>query len=175
MTDFFFQPLREIVAPHLSCQALWNQVSSKRLQLVTGLKVNICGKVLNTSAELKEYLLLVHQTDQVVDLRNLYVYRLKSSGVKLIQSNFVLELVFQSKGAFKEFMEVARRYVIRTDMEKVYKFNLETNSDRVGAGGFGDVRLIKHRKSRVTFALKSIYKKKVKNKRSSANSMRCGD
>lgn len=69
-------------------------------------------------------------------------------------------------------MSIARRYVIRTDMNKVYKFNLETNQDRVGAGGFGDVRLIKHRKSRTTFALKSVYKKKVKNKRSSANSMR---
>lgn len=172
MHDFFFAPIREIVSSYLSCETLWKSVSQERQQMITGIKANICGKVLNSSAELKEYLLLVHQSNQVIDLRNLYVYKLKSNLIKLIQDNFVLELVFPSKTVFKQFMSVARKYVIRTDMEKVYKFNLDTNNDRVGAGGFGDVRLIKHRKSRVTYALKSIYKKKVKNKRSSANSMR---
>ena len=172
MHDFFFAPIREIVTTHSSCQTLWKMISNKRLQLITQIKVNLCGKVFNTSAELKEYLMLLHQTEQVVDIRNLYVYKIKSNSIKLIQENFVLEIIFQSKTNLKEFMSVARRYLIRMDMEKVYKFNLETNNDRVGAGGFGDVRLIRHRKSRITYALKSVYKKKVKNKRSSANSMR---
>lgn len=172
MHDFFFAPIREIVSAQTSCQALWNSVSRKRQLLIPQLKVNICGKVFNSSGELKEYLLLLHQTEEVLDLRNLYVYKIKSNSLKCIQENFMMELIFQSKGALKEFMAVGRRYVIRTDMEKVYKFSLETSSDRVGAGGFGDVRLIRHRKTRVTYALKSIYKKKVKNKRSSANSMR---
>ena len=172
MHDFFFAPIREIVTTHSSFQTLWKMISNKRLQLITQIKVNLCGKVFNTSAELKEYLMLLHQTEQVVDIRNLYVYKIKSNSIKLIQENFVLEIIFQSKTNLKEFMSVARRYLIRMDMEKVYKFNLETNNDRVGAGGFGDVRLIRHRKSRITYALKSVYKKKVKNKRSSANSMR---
>lgn len=172
MIDFFFAPIREVVSNHSSCQSLWNSISLKRLQLITQMKINICGKVFNSSGELKEYLLLLHQNEKVIDLRNLYVYKIKSTAIKLIQENFVIELVFQNKNIFKEFMNVARRYIIRTDMDKVYKFNLETNNDRVGAGGFGDVRLIKHRKTRITYALKSVYKKKVKNKRSSANSMR---
>jgi hypothetical protein len=172
MHDFFFAPIREIVSPHSSCTVLWNSISKQRQQVISQIKINLCGKVFTTSAELKEYLVLLHQTEEILDLRNLYVYKIKSNSLKCIQDNFVLEIIFQSKSILKEFMSVARRYVIRTDMDKVYKFNLETSSDRVGAGGFGDVRLIRHRKTRVTYALKSVYKKKVKNKRSSANSMR---
>lgn len=172
MPDFFFAPMREVISTLKSCHSLWSSVTSKRLQLITQIKVNLCGNVFNSSAELKEYLLLLHQTEQIIDLRNLYVYKIKSNSVKLIQKNFIFEIIFQSKSSLKDFMSIARRYLIRTDMNKVYKFNLETNQDRVGAGGFGDVRLIKHRKSRITYALKSVYKKKVKNKRSSANSMR---
>lgn len=172
MEEFFFAPIKQIITTPKESSSTWETISDKRHLTISQIKVNLMGKVFNCSIELKEYLLLFCDQNHIIDLRNLYVHKIKPGSIKLIQKEFVCELNFKNKSRFNDFMEVAKRYVIRTDMEKVYKFNLENNHDRVGSGGFGDVRLIQNRKTKATFALKSVYKKKVKNKRSSANSMR---
>ena len=172
MEDFFFDPIRSIVSEFDQSERIWESVTSKRQTELGNVKMNLCGDVFNTSINIREYLVQFVDQNKMVDIRNLYMQRLRSTSIKLLQADFFFELVFANKNKLKEFMEIARRYIIRVDMDRVYKFNLENTHDRVGAGGFGDVRMIQNRKTKMTYALKSVPKKKVKNKTSSANSMR---
>jgi hypothetical protein len=172
MDEFFFEPIGSILSNFQQVKEIWGKTSTKREVYFNQISLSLRGESVVSDLEMREYLVLIKSLDKVLDLRNLYVERLKSSSIKLVQYEFVVEFVFSSKSSFKQFGKIARRYWIRKDMHKVYHFDLDNNNQRVGAGGFGDVRMVKHRQTKETLALKSVYKKKVKNKRSSGNSMR---
>ena len=172
MKDFFFAPIGPIFQDFAQVEDLWNSTEHQKILELLKVKFEINGRKTSSQMVLRDYFLLKCDQKKVLDLRNLYVQYQDSSSLVLQQIDYIIKISFSKRSYKKLFMEIARRYIIRSDMSKTYKFDLKDNKDRVGIGGFGDVRVVVHRSSKKTFALKTIQKRRIKNKRSSANSIR---
>ena len=170
--EFFFDPMGPVLQSMSTGKSHWSQSPSHRELRLPFVEITLGPQKINTEIQVREFLVLLVSIDKILDLRNLYVNRFTGTSLTLMQKRLMLTFRFAKEGFKDQFMDIARRYIIRYDMETNYRFNLTHNGDRVGTGGFGDVRLIEHRVNKTTYALKSIRKRRIKNRRSSANSIR---
>jgi hypothetical protein len=117
-------------------------------------------------------MLVVGNKTKIIDLRNLYVQEMGSLGLVLVQHNFKMQINFQTEKEYLKFIQTAKKFYIRRDLQESYCYDLLNEKHQIGSGGFGDVRMIKHRKSRQVFALKTVAKSKINWKGDQDNSMR---
>ena len=117
-------------------------------------------------------MVLIKNLHKILDIRNLYVKEILLNYVILIQENFIIKFEFESENCLLHFSQIAKKFWIRKDMKQVYSFDLFNRKHRIGSGGFGDVRMVKHRQTRKVFALKTVEKEKIDFKEKYDNSMR---